>query len=186
MLDRLLKQAYKTGDKKLIAYASWVNAKFMDANGNTELMLMHKLKTVELFEGEKAAENLARALIDVGEWLFHTREYRQSIDHIQQGLKKFSETPEYSYQYTYKKIYNTIGQAYQQLGIGDSAMYYFSKSMQASEASKDTVWQSINALYIGQILFNRGEFEAARTNLYFAYSTNNLGNPLLLPTPCRG
>ncbi len=175
MLDRLLKQAYETGDKKLIAYASWVNANLMDANGNIELVLMHKLKALELFEGEEAADNLAMALIDVGEWSFHTREYRQSIEHIQQGLKNFSETPEYSYQYTYKGLNNTIGQAYQQLGMADSAMYYFSKSMQFSKASKDTVWQGINALYIGQLLFKRGEYEAAKTNLYLAYNTNKSG-----------
>jgi hypothetical protein len=68
----------------------------------------------------------------------------------------------------------------------DSAMYYLSKSMQASKALKDTVWQGINALSIGQILFNRGEYEAAKTNLYVAYNTNNPWKPALLPAPCRG
>ena len=176
-LEKLMQQAYQTGDKKLIAYASWANAKLLDINDNTELILTHKLKAVELFEGEEAAENLSRALIDIGDWLFHTTEYRQSIEHLNQGLKNFKETPEYSYQYTYKGIYNTIGQSYQQLGMTDSAMHYFVKSMRASQTSKDTVWQGINSLYIGQILFGKGDLEAAKTAFNIAYNTNKSQEP---------
>ena len=177
-LEKLMQQAYQTGDNKLIAYASWVNAKLLNPNENNELILTHKLKAVELFEGEEAAENLSRALIFIGEWLFHTREYRQSIEHLYQGLKNFKETPEYLYtQYTYKGIYNTIGQSYQQLGMTDSAMYYFSKSMRASQTSKDTIWQGINSLYIGQILFDKGDLEAAKTAFRIAYNTNKWAEP---------
>ena len=176
-LEKLMQQAYQTGDKKLIAYASWANAKLLDINDNTELILTHKLKAVELFEGEEAAENLSRALIDIGDWLFHTTEYRQSIEHLNQGLKNFKETPEYSYQYTYKGIYNTIGQSYQQLGMTDSAMHYFLKSMRASQTSKDTVWQGINSLYIGQILFGKGDLEVAKTAFNIAYNTNKREEP---------
>jgi len=164
LLDKLLKQAYESGDNKLIAYASWVNAHFMDANGNVETILMHKLKAVELFDGEEASENLGRTLIEVGEHLFQTREYRQCIEYIQHGLNNFKND-------TYKN-YNTIGQAYQQLGMEDSAMYYFASSMQIAKTSNDTVWQGINALYIGQIIASRGAGSAAKKDLYFAYATN--------------
>jgi DNA-binding CsgD family transcriptional regulator len=175
MLDKLLKEAYATGNKKLVAYASWVYANLLDPNKNIEIVLTHKLKAVELFEGEEAAGNLSMALIDVGEWLFQTREFRQSVDHINEGLKTFKETPDYVNQYHYKRIYNTLGQGYQQLSMGDSAMYYFSKSIEASKASEDPVWQGINALYIGQIDFNKGDYEAAKSDLYSAYNTNKRG-----------
>lgn len=175
LLDKLLKQAYQTGDKKLIAYASWVYADLMDVNGNSELVLSHKLKAVELFEGEEADDNLAMVLIDVGEWLFHAREYRQCIQQTQKGLKIFTETPEYIERYSFKKSNNTIGQAYQQLGMADSAMHYLTLSRQISQTSNDTVWQGVNALYIGQLLFNKGEYKRAKTDLYFAYNTNKWG-----------
>jgi hypothetical protein len=136
----------------------------MDANGNVETILMHKLKAVELFDGEEASENLGRTLIEVGEHLFQTREYRQCIEYIQHGLNNFKND-------TYKN-YNTIGQAYQQLGMEDSAMYYFASSMQIAKTSNDTVWQGINALYIGQIIASRGAGSAAKKDLYFAYATN--------------
>ena len=171
LLDRILKQAYETSDNKLIAYASWVNAHFMNANGNAETILMHKLKAVELFDGEEASENLGRTLIELGEHLFQTREYRQCIEYIQNGLNNFKNN-------TYKN-YNTIGQAYQQLGMEDSAMYYFANSMQTAKTAKDTVWQGINALYKGQIIASRGAGPAAKKDLYFAYGTNISTEPTI-------
>src|SRR5690606_13690608 len=73
------------------------------------------------------------------------------------------------------KDLNTIGQAYQQLHQFDSALSYYQHSLEASGTLKDyenKIWESINYGFIGQIQFEKGNLDKAKSYLEKDYNYN--------------
>lgn len=159
--EQALTQAYQTGDEYLIYFVSWQYGGYMNAFKETELAIIYFLKANEINERlEKQFKNYELEF-DLGTLLFHTHEYEKSIEFIQRALANWNDTTAAADDRRIKS-FNTIGQAYKQLGKLDSALANYEKSMRLVNKLNHTVWKGINIVFIGEIFFLQKDYNKAK------------------------
>jgi tetratricopeptide (TPR) repeat protein/DNA-binding CsgD family transcriptional regulator len=170
LFDAALQEAYQTGDTNLISLVSWRYGVQMYGYKELELAATYCLKAVELNQDFlNQAKGYAYAA-KLGEILFHCREYEKCIFYTNWSIANWSDTStrdSYSAQ-----LWNTIGQAYQELGMLDSALVNYERSMLFANKTNVTVWKAINSGFMGQVFFLKKDYEKAKPLLEYDYSIN--------------
>ncbi len=175
--EKALKEAYESGDDHLIFFSSWGYGGLMGILNEIELSATYLLKAVEINERLEKKYFSTSLWLSLGETLFHTREYEKCIYYIQKGLDNWKDTTALA-DYHRMRLFNTIGQAYQQLGKLDSAMICYKRSMAYVDKRPEVTWRAINSGFMGQIYFLKKDYTAAKKYLRSDYniSKNNEWN----------
>jgi hypothetical protein len=165
--------AFTTNDKDFIAYISWLCGSVMFATPQLEAAVTFRLKVDDAYRDigyPKYYDSVGNWEV-LGESLFHTGDYNESIVFTRKALKRWQPTPE---QVMDNRIryYNTIGQDFEQLNKLDSAIMYFDSSLVLAEKTKQVVWTGISSGYKGQALFKMNEYQKAKPLLEIDYAIN--------------
>jgi len=169
-----LKEAYFTGDNAFISYVSWSYGVIMVHYNEIELAAAYMVNAVELnrnFFAESSETKDSGAIQNLGEILFHAREYDKSIYYTRMSIDSFKSWPGSSV-WLLLRAWNTLGQGYQQTGRLDSALLCYKISSRLASKTKDTVWQGIDAGFMGQVYFLRGQYDKAKPLFEYDYSIN--------------
>jgi DNA-binding CsgD family transcriptional regulator/predicted transcriptional regulator len=170
LFDEALKEAYQTEDTLLISYISWRYGVQMYAYKEIELAATYCLRAVEVnqnFLDQSFGYNYAALL---GEILFHCREYDKSISYTRWSIANWPNS--FTRDSCSVQLWNTIGQAYQKLGMLDSAMVNYERSMAFANKTQRQVWKAINSGFEGEVLFLKKDYEEARPLLAYGYNIN--------------
>jgi DNA-binding CsgD family transcriptional regulator len=177
LCEQALYDAYKTDDDYFIAYVCWTCGQIMQQNGEIELSATYYLKTDEILSSLQQQPSYVHILqVSLGEMLFQTHDYEKCIEYTKKGLANDPDTSN-AEEHLRIRYWNTIGQAYQQLGQLDSAMVNYMRSMQLGEKMNDTTWRGINSGCIGQVFFLRKEYGVAKPLLEYDYNINREAKP---------
>ena len=169
-----LKEAYYTGDNAFISYISWSYGDIMVHYNEIELAAAYMVNAVELnsnFFAESAAAKDSVAIQNLGEILFHAREYDKSIYYTRMAIDSLRRW-QGSLEWLLLRAWNTLGQGYQKTGKLDSALICYQISSGLASKVKDTVWLGIDAGFIGQVYFLRGQYDKAKPLFEYDYSIN--------------
>lgn len=169
--EKALKEAYGSGDDYLVSFSSWMYGTLMGLTNEIELSATYLLKAVEINEHLEKKYFSNSLWLQLGETLFHTREYEKCIDYIQQGLDNWKDTAVMADYYRIS-YFNTIGQAYYQLGELDSALANYKRSMFFVDKLNESTWRGINAGFMGKIFFLKKDFQTAKQLLRYDFSIN--------------
>jgi DNA-binding CsgD family transcriptional regulator len=177
LCEQALHDAYTTDDDYFIAYICWTCGQMMQKSGEIELGATYYLKTDEILSPLQQKPSYAYILqVSLGEMLFHTHDYEKCIEYTKKGLANDADISN-AEDHQRIRYWNTIGQAYQQLGQLDSAMTNYGRSMQLAEKMNDTTWRGVNSGCIGQVCFLRKEYAKARSLLIRDYNINHEVEP---------
>ena len=105
--------------------------------------------------------------------LYHTREYRSSIDvsllflHPGKGYLSKEDTMDNVY---YMWAWNTLGLSYAKMGIADSAFVAFDHALDIARENNRTFWVSIITGNKGDVYFQQGKYDSAEVKLKFDYA----------------
>ncbi len=152
----------------------YLYAGLLGLSNKTEQALFYNMKSIKMvdqlgpekFFGTEHRYNL------IGELLYHTREYEKSIEY---SKKAFYNSPDTA-KYKWKAItLNTIGLAYKQLGIYDSAIVYFDRSKQKAILNDFQQWVTIPDANKAQIYFYQKKYDEARS-LFAADYESSIAN----------
>lgn len=166
-----LKEAYYTGDEPFISFISWSYGAIMSHYNEIELAAAYLLNAIELNRNFFDATKDSLAILYLGEILFHAREYDKSIYYTHMAIDSLNSWAGSS-RWPLIKAWNTLGQGYQKTGNLDSALVCYQVSSEMALKTKDTVWQGINAGFMGQVYFLRGQYEKAKPLLQYDYNVN--------------
>jgi tetratricopeptide (TPR) repeat protein len=120
--EHALAEAYGTGDEYLISSICQRYGELMYASQEIELSATYYLKSEEINQQlGKKVESCAGMWLQLGEVLFHTREYEKSAFYLSNGLQNWHDTSGQSDYYRIR-FWNALGQDYQQMGQLDSAL----------------------------------------------------------------
>ena len=177
LCEQALNEAYETGDDHLISFISWSAGEVMGLYQQIELSITYLLMANEIAESlEKKPAYYINLKFNLGETFFHTRQYEKCIDYIKKGLSAWPDT---SAEANFKRIryWNTIGQAYKQLGLPDSALANYNRSIQLNNKINDPIWKGINAIFLGEIYLLGGDLHKARQLIQYEYNVPYTSEP---------
>jgi DNA-binding CsgD family transcriptional regulator len=169
-MEEVVQEAYLIGDDRLLAKCYITFGGSMVAYHQIDLAAAYTLRGIELIENHPQQTSSYRNYLFLGELLFHTRDYQNSIKFTLRGLNS-ATFPKVKDAY-YLRYLNTLGQGYMQLDRLDSAVYFFEKSFIQAKLNEDETWMGINSSYLGQVSFLNGDFENAKSQLLFDYQIN--------------
>lgn len=170
LFDELIQEAYLAGDDLLTAHCYSAFGKVMYAYNQFDLAVSYSLAAIDLREKRLDPKNLCLDYIHLGEILFHTRDYPNSVKYTLRGLDLGQVPDDESSQYI--RHLNTLGQGYFQLNKLDSAIYYFDASFKRAKLIDNQIWMGINSSYLGQVNFLKGDFQKSKSQLLFDYQIN--------------
>jgi len=170
--EQALNDAHETRDDRLTAFICFIcGANAIDFH---EL----ELAATYLLKGEEVNERLKRKVKDdysnwviLGEVLFHCREYEKSIFYTRKVIAAYND-PIANADYYRARFCNTMGQNFDALGMMDSALLYYEKSLTFAKSVNDNVWKGINSGYIGGLYYKRREYAKAKPLLQYNYRIN--------------
>jgi len=180
--QQAIRKSIESGDEHLMAYCFEMHALTCMIIGKSEIALFYLLKSGEIrshIGDENLTSNNAGFYSQLGDLLYKMREYHDAIQYIQLSIADKRTSPE-----VYDQNMNTIGLAYQRMGMQDSALYWFDKAMQAAKNTGDTVWQGIISGNIGTVYFDEKKYDKALPLLWEDYYSTvatepkNAGNTL--------
>ena len=113
----------------------------MQSRSELTLSTFYCLKADEIYNTLKEIEIpifIKNYRLTLGEDMYRIGEYEKCIGYTKKGLANYADT---SVETTYWRIryLNTIGQAYKQLRLLDSAMNWYQQSMQVAYKLNETV-----------------------------------------------
>ncbi|MGZ3938911.1 MAG: tetratricopeptide repeat protein [Flavisolibacter sp.] len=167
--DKALNEAYRTSDDYLISFVCQLYARVMYDYQELEMSITYYLKAAEIEErlNQKVASPYF-VWFRLGVALFHIREYERSIYYIQKGLERWSDTSVRADQFRIS-YWNTIGQDYHQLGLYDSALVVYKKSIDIAKKRKDDGWLGIDYSFLGQSYYQLKQYQQAKPFLQESY-----------------
>jgi tetratricopeptide (TPR) repeat protein len=168
-----INDAYETNDELFIAFIHWTCGTIMINTRQLELAVNYRLKTEEIYSqaGYPVYFDSIGNWPVIGELLFHTGDYDQSLAYTKKALDRWKDRSHLADMFR-TRYYNTIGQTYEQLGKPDSALIYLDSSLLLAEKTKQIVWTGISSGYKGQVLFNMKQYQKAKPLLELDYSIN--------------
>src|SRR4030095_6232165 len=177
LTEETLKAAYETGDDYLIAYVFLICGEIMQTDSELELGLTYYLQADEIVSQlEHKPLYTTYLLFTVGEMLYHTRDYKMCIVYTKKGLANGDETGATSDYYRIR-YWNTIGQAYRELGQFDSALSNYQRSMQLVDKLNESTWRGINHVNIGELYFLEKDYEKAKQHIQYEYKVKYTNEP---------
>jgi tetratricopeptide (TPR) repeat protein len=153
---RSLAMAKDLKNEILLADGCYWYSIFLSDHRQVAESLFYNLKSIELVEklGSENFYEVSHRYATIGDLLYHTREYKKSIEYSKKGLHhKLDES----------KIttLNTIGLAYQKLHQVDSAIFYFDKSAKLATTYNNAIWVTIPNANKAQVWFTQKKYKEA-------------------------
>ena len=177
LVEQALQGAYETGDDYLIAYVFLICGEIMQTDSELELSLTYYLQADEIvLKLEQKPLYTNYLLFTVGEMLYHTRDYKMCIDYTKKGLANWHDTGAIADYYRIR-YWNTIGQAYRELGQFDSALSNYQRSMQLVDKLNESMWRGINHVNIGELYFLKKDYEKAKQHIQYEYKVSYTHEP---------
>jgi DNA-binding CsgD family transcriptional regulator len=173
LAEKATKEAYQTHDERFIAFIYWLCGATMINSQQLALGIIYRLRAEEIYSGIGYLDyNYSKNWGGLGELLFHSRDYDQSIFYTKKALHSWEEE---SVEADYLRIryYNTIAQAYEQMNNLDSAMVYLDTSFMLAEKGNHDNWKAINSGFKGQLLFKMNKYSEAKPLLQYDYAINS-------------
>ncbi|UJP65276.1 tetratricopeptide repeat protein [Mongoliitalea daihaiensis] len=159
-LDDLLNYAYLSQDDFLLARAYISFGRLMFEHQKYDLAASYILNGVKLLEIISFESIVQWDYTNLGEVLFHSKDYEQSITYSKKGLSIKTESIPLDH-----RILNTIGQNFQRLGLLDSAKFYFKKSIESTKSTNQKDWENINFHFLGELSFLTNDLAASKEYL---------------------
>jgi DNA-binding CsgD family transcriptional regulator len=165
--------AFTTNDKNFIAYISWLCGSVMFSTPQFEAAVTFRLKVDDIYHdiGYPVYYDSIGNWVVLGEALFHTGDYDESIVFTKGALRSWQPTADQVMDNRIR-FYNTIGQDFEQLNKLDSAIVYFDSSLALAEKTQQHVWTGISSGYKGEVLFKLNEYRKAKPLLEIDYAIN--------------
>lgn len=170
---KAINDAYETDDQLLLAFINWSCGSIMINSRQLESAVTYKLKAEEIYDrlGHPPYYDSIGNWAVLGELLFHTGDFDQSIYYTKRALKLWNEKT-FDSERLRTRYYNTIAQAYDQIGQSDSALLYLDSSLALAQRTKNGVWTGISSGVKGQVLFKMKQYEKAKPLLETDYTIN--------------
>lgn len=174
LLHQALNSAYELEDDILIfqLYNDLVSLNVVDLKFGEATM--YGLLAKELYDkyGYEKIYPMATVLHNLAFSLYRSREYRSAIDmsllyliRDRGYLSKHDTIPKLNDVYAW----NTLGLAYTKLGIVDSAFIAFDNGLKGAKELSNPFWTAIITGNKGDVFFQMGKIDSARTLLKFDY-----------------
>ena len=173
LAEKAVEKAYETNDKSLIAYIIWTCGSVMINSQQLELAVTYKLKADEIYTeiGYPDSYDYIANWAVIGEALFHTGDYRQSILYTRKALDTWKDRSDEA-NHIRVRYYNTIAQNYEQLNNMDSALIFLDSSLTLAQQIHQEIWVAINSGFKGEILFKKEQYRKAKPFLEYDYTFN--------------
>jgi hypothetical protein len=174
--EQAITEAYETKDKRFIAFINWICGSLMITMQHLELAATYNLRAEDIYSkiGYTDYDPIKMWCV-IGEMLFHTKNYNESISYTKRALNNWNDTTNAG-DLLRTRHYNTIGQDYEQLNKFDSALIYLDTALMIAEKSHREDWKGINSGFMGEVLFKMKQYEKARPLLELDYNTNKDAN----------
>src|SRR5688572_22827035 len=177
LCEQALNEPYETGDDHLISFVSWCAGEVMGLYQQIALSITYLLVADEIAESlEKKPAYYINLKFSLGETFFHSRQYEKCIDYIKKGLSAWSDESAEA-NFTRIRYWNTIGQAFKQLGLSDSALGNYSRSIDVNNKINNPIWKGINAIFLGEIYLLRRDLPKARQLIQYEYNVPYTSEP---------
>jgi DNA-binding CsgD family transcriptional regulator len=170
--EKAINEAYATNDKRFIAFITWLCGSLMINMQQLELAVTYKMRAEDIYSEIGYLDyNYIKNWGLIGELLFHSRDFEQSVLYTRKALDSWSEKTALA-DYTRIRYYNTIAQDYEQLNKLDSALIYLDTSLALSQKGPYKEWMGINSGFKGEVLFKMQKYQKAKPFLEYDYITN--------------
>lgn len=162
VLDSLHQRAIKEKQLWLEIMAENMLALYHFNSQYYELAFVHHQRVYNLIKNidPKDFPHKQNCLMQMAMEHYKFRDYREAIFYIREAL--LAEPPQpMTILPTRLSMLNTIGLAYQKMGLLDSADYYFNHTITEARQKKDSVWVCISSGNLGYSYFLRKQYERA-------------------------
>src|SRR5689334_3086775 len=134
LATKAINDAYETDDQLFLAFINWSCGSIMINSRQLEFAVTYKLKAEEIYDhlGHPRYYDSIGNWAVLGEMLFHTGDFDQSIYYTKRALKLWKEKT-FDSDRIRTRYYNTIAQAYDQMSQTDSALLYIDSSLALAE-----------------------------------------------------
>jgi DNA-binding CsgD family transcriptional regulator len=159
------------------AHATWTYGAALFLFQQFDEAATYSLLAMQLYENLPFFDWMYKYYGILAEILFKTEDYRPCIEY---GLKalKGQDWLENNNQKLYPTLLpNMIGQAYYQLGLADSAGYYYRQSKAFAAKNQSVQWLAINESFEGQLYLEKGEPQKAFSLFEKGYLANRGVDP---------
>ena len=175
--EQALNDAYETGDDALIAYICWFYGQVMQSYSEMELSVTYYLKAGEIISQFQQKPSYAYiAELTLGEMLYHTRDYEKCIEYTKKGLANWPDKYGLPKQYQIR-YWNTMGQAYMHLGLLDSALANYQRSMELANNLNDQIWRGINNVFMAELFYLQKDYSKAKQLIEYDYKVKYTDEP---------
>jgi DNA-binding CsgD family transcriptional regulator len=160
-LDTMLQVGLSFNNLHIQAHATWAYGAHIRPYPNMDEVATYYLLSIQLYEQLPFFDRMYAKYGALAEVLFHTEDYRPSVDYGLKALKGetwIKENYDYS---TMIRYLNTLGQGYFKLGMLDSAAYFYRRSKQMAAEKGNTQWVGINASNEGELYLANGDLQKA-------------------------
>jgi DNA-binding CsgD family transcriptional regulator len=175
LLEEAMQHAYIADDDYLAAYVSSMYGNAMSGFGNTEKGVMYMMYSAELYDKLHLSATMATYIV-LGETLWRVREYKKSIYYTKIAISLLMASDHKKKIAYLATCNNTLGLAFDKMGLYDSAFFYYEKGLKfASEADDKNFrdsWKGIISGNMAQIGYVQGKYEAALPLFEMDYETN--------------
>jgi tetratricopeptide (TPR) repeat protein len=164
MLERAMQIASELKDDQLMAE---IYVYYAEVAGSTN-QLLYNLKAIEIQRriGFRHFTTVHNRFFVVSNALYHSEDYRQSIQYGLECLSFIGTDQEHWYKHVYILQLDILGAAYKKLGKYDSTVFYYQKILDTLRMNPEphymqTLWTGIAKGNIGHCLSLRKKFTAA-------------------------
>lgn len=171
MAKGALRLSYELEDPYLVAMGNRrVGSQYIALN-NHGLAVMHLRISVEAQEaiGYDKTPSFVSDLQTLGMELYHTRQYRESIDAFQKALQYHSRLKDFhedeGANINSMFLFNTLGLSYQKIGQYDSALLAFNKGLEYAIKTNHEEWKGLIKGNMGDNYYLQGNYDSARVYL---------------------
>jgi tetratricopeptide (TPR) repeat protein len=178
-VQNLLQQYQEDGKNLEVGYCHHVLAQLHFWLREYGHSFEHYFKAYEIFEkvGFENVPTITKFLHDMALSRYFFKDYKEVIRlmHLSRKYTPYNENH-------HIQLHNNLGAAYKELGVKDSALFYFKKTLELSKKYNYRVWEGISLGNIGNVYFNDKNYEQAHQYylLEFDISKENHTDPIWL------
>ncbi|MES2560959.1 MAG: tetratricopeptide repeat protein [Bacteroidota bacterium] len=144
------------------------------AKGLGLLLQAHELFTELGYENNPRASNYTFELA----WVYYYLGNYQECIKILTPAQHYSDT---IFPYVHLQVLNTIGLAYRNLNVPDSAFAYFNRTLQVARDHNNLIWIGVASINISKYYIQKGEYDKALLYAEVQYKNSKIKDNKILP-----